>query len=92
MKWVVILLLLVAPIYGATPKPTCSVSDFVEIAYSYHDPQERKEKIEQWVNQYGEYCSKEQLLLVYNGLANSLGTSDTMKIRTKIELLYERIK
>lgn len=92
MKWVVILLLLVAPIYGATPKLVCSVSDFVEIAYIYHDPKERKEKTEQWLNQYGEYCSKEQLLIVYNRLASSLGTSDTMRIRTKIELLYERIK
>lgn len=92
MKWIVILLILVAPIYGATPKPVCSVSDFVEIAYSVNDPKERKEKVEQWINQYGEYCSKEQLLTVYNGLSSSLGTSDTMRIRTKIELLYERIK
>jgi hypothetical protein len=92
MKWLVILAILVAPLYGATPKPVCSVSDFVEIAYSVTDPKERKEKVEQWLNQYGGYCSKEQLLTVYNGLATSLGTSDTMRIRTKIELLYERIK
>lgn len=92
MKWLVFLLILVTPIYGAIPKPICSISDFVEIAYLYHDPKERKEKVEQWINQYGEYCSKEQLLTVYNGLSSSLGTSDTMRIRTKIELLYERIK
>jgi hypothetical protein len=92
MRWLVILLILVAPIYGAIPKPICSASNFSEIAYSYHDPQERKEKIEQWINQYGEYCSKEQLLIIYNGLASSLGTSDTIRIRTKIELLYERVK
>jgi hypothetical protein len=92
MRWILILVILVAPIYGATTKPVCSVSDFVEIAYSVNDPKERKEKVEQWINQYGEYCSKEQLLMVYNGLASSLGTSDTMRIRTKIELLYERIK
>lgn len=92
MKWLLILLILLAPIYGATSKPVCNVSDFVEIAYSANDPKERKEKIEQWISQYGEYCSKDQLLMVYNGLANSLGTADTMRIRTKIELLYERAK
>lgn len=84
--------MLVTLVYGATPKPTCSVSDFANVAYSTNDPKERKEKTEKWLDKYGMFCSKDQLTTIYNGLAMSLGTSDNISIRTKIEMLYERIK
>lgn len=92
MKYIAVFLVLVTLVYGATPKPTCSASDFASVAYSTDDPQERKEITEKWLDKHGKFCSKEQLTTIYNGLALSLGTSDNMSIRTKIEILYERLK
>jgi len=40
----------------------------------------------------GPYCTKEQLALIYNNLATVLGAVDSVKIRSKIEKLYERAK
>lgn len=91
MRYIVVFLVLVTLVYGATPKLTCSVSDFANVAYSTNDPKERKEITEKWLDIYGKSCSKDQLTAIYNGLAMSLGTSDNMSIRTKIEILYERL-
>jgi len=91
MRYIVVFLILVTLVYGATPKPICSASDFANAAYSTNDPKERKEITEKWLDKYGKFCSKDQLTAIYNGLAMSLGTSDNMSIRTKIEILYERL-
>jgi hypothetical protein len=79
-------------VYGATIKRECSVSDFVNIAYSNNDPKERHDRIVEWLDDSGQVCTKEQLVLIYNNLSTVMGSSDTMRIRTKIEKLYERAK
>jgi hypothetical protein len=91
MRWLVLALAL-SLVYGATLKRECSVSDFVELGYSNHDPKERAERAWVWLEEAGPYCTKEQLALIYNNLATVLGAVDNVKIRSKIEKLYERAK
>jgi hypothetical protein len=91
MRWLVLVLAL-SLVYGATLKRECSVSDFVELGYSSHDPKERAERAWAWLEEAGPYCTKEQLALIYNNLATVLGAVDSVKIRSKIEKLYERAK
>lgn len=91
MRWLIPLFIL-SLVYGATAKRECSVSEFVNLGYSSHDPKERADKIFGWLEESGPLCSKEQLALVYANLAAIMGTADSMKIRSKIEQLYERAK
>jgi len=91
VRWLIPLFIL-SLVYGATIKRECSVSDFVNIAYSNHDPKERHDQIIEWLDNSGQICTKEQLALIYANLAQILGVADTVKIRTKIEKLYERAK
>ena len=91
MRWLIPVLVL-SLVYGATAKRECSVSEFVEIGYSSHDPKERADKIWGWLEDTGPYCTKEQLALIYNNLATVLGVVDNVKIRSKVERLYEKAK
>jgi len=91
MRWL-LLFVCASLVYGATQKRECSVSDFVNIAYSNNNPKERHDRIVEWLDDSGQVCTKEQLGLIYTNLAQVLGASDTMRIRTKIEKLYERAK
>jgi hypothetical protein len=91
VRWLIPLFIL-SLVYGATAKRECSVSDFVNIAYSNKDPKERRDRILEWLGDSGQVCTKEQLGLIYANLAQVLGSSDTMQIRAKIEQLYERAK
>lgn len=91
MRWLIPILIL-SLVYGATVKRECSVSEFVNLAYSSHDPKERTDKIWGWLEESGPVCTKEQLTLIYSNLGNILGNADSMKVRAKIEQLHERAK
>jgi hypothetical protein len=91
VRWLIPLFIL-SLVYGATAKRECSVSEFVNIAYSNPDPKERHDQILEWLDSSGQVCTKEQLGLIYANLAQVLGVSDTMRIRAKVEQLYERAK
>jgi len=91
MRWLVLALAL-SLVYGATVRRECSVSEFVNIAYSSHDPKERTGKILEWLDESGPVCTKEQLTLIYANMATIMGSADSMKIRSRIEQLYERAK
>ena len=82
----------VGVLWGATARKECSVSDFTNIAYSTHNPKERHERIIAWLDDSGSSCTQEQLATIYNNLAQAVGSSDTIAIRTKIEKLYEKAK
>ena len=87
-----VVFLIAAFVYGATIKRECSVSEFVNIGYSSHDPKERFEKAWMWLEESGPVCTKEQLTLLYANLPTIMGSADSMKIRSRIEQLYERAK
>ena len=91
MRWIP-LLLIAALVYGATAKRECSVSEFVNMAYSNNNPKERHDRIVEWLDDSGQVCTKEQLGLIYTNLAQVLGAADSMKIRAKLEQLYEKAK
>ena len=91
MRWLIPALVL-SLVYGATAKRECSVSEFVSIGYSNHDPKERAEKVWGWLEESGPVCTKEQLTLLYSNLGAILGNADSVKIRSKVEQLYERAK
>jgi hypothetical protein len=91
VRWL-IPLFVISLVYGATAKRECSVSEFVSIAYSNNNPKERHDRIVEWLDDSGQVCTKEQLALIYANLAQVLGVADTVKIRAKVEQLYERAK
>ena len=91
MRWLVPILLL-SLVYGATVKRECSVSEFLNVAYSSHDPKERSSRVWEWLEESGPVCTKEQLTLLYSSLGSILGNADSVKIRSRIEQLYERAK
>ena len=87
-----VVFLIAAFVYGATIKRECSVSEFVNIGYSNHDPKERFDKAWNWLEESGPVCTKEQLTLIYANMATVMGSADSMKVRARIEQLYERAK
>jgi len=91
VRWLIPLFIL-SLVYGATAKRECSVSEFVNIAYSNPDPKERAGKILEWLDESGPVCTKEQLTLIYANMATIMGSADNVKIRSKIEQLYEKAK
>jgi hypothetical protein len=91
VRWLIPLILL-SFVYGATVRRECSVSEFVNIGYSNHDPKERSSKVWEWLEESGPVCTKEQLTLLYANLPTIMGSADSMKIRSRIEQLYERAK
>ena len=91
MRWLIPLFIL-SLVYGATVKRECSVSEFVSIGYSSHDPKERADRVWDWLETSGPVCTKEQLTLLYSNLGGILGNADSIKIRSRIEQLYERAK
>ena len=91
MRWL-LLFVCASMVYGSTQKRECSVSDFVNIAYSNNNPKERHDRIVEWLDDSGQVCTKEQLVLIYTNLAQVLGAADTMRVRTKIDKLWEKAK
>jgi len=89
VRWLIPLFIL-SLVYGATVKRECSVSEFVNIGYSNHDPKERADRAWEWLDESGPACTKEQLTLIYSNLATIMGPADSMKIRSKVEQLWER--
>ena len=87
-----VIFLIAAFVYGATIKRECSVSYFVNLMYSNNDPKERASKAWDWLEESGPICNKQQLTLIYANLPTLMGSSDSMKIRARIEQLHERAK
>lgn len=91
MRWLVLAFAL-SLVYGATAKRECSVPDFVNIGYSSHDPKERYDRAWMWLEESGPVCTKKQLTLVYANLPTIMGSADSMRIRSRIEQLWEKAK
>jgi hypothetical protein len=85
-----VIFLIAAFVYGATVKHECSVSEFVNLMYSTNNPKERADKAWDWLDASGLACNKQQLTLIYANLPTLMGSSDSMKIRARIEQLHER--
>ena len=86
MRWLLLPLLLI--LAGATAKETCIVSDFYGLAWKLHNPSERHQKLLQWLITNGTSCSSEQLVVIWNNLAEWAGVADNAELRGKILYYY----
>ena len=88
MRW--LLLLLALMLAGATAKETCFLSDFYGLAWTLHNPSERHQRLSQWLTTNGESCGSEQLVVLWNNLAEWAGVADSAELRQKILYYYAR--
>lgn len=87
MKWLVVILMTMTLVVSA--QVGCNVQDFYGLAYTWHNPTERHQKLLSWLHLHGNKCNKEQLIVIWNNLPQWAGTSDSVEIRQEITLLYE---
>ena len=88
MRWVVIALLAASLLVSAQNK--CGVYELSRIGYTLHDPYERHAKMLKWLQDYGRFCSKDELVFIWNNLANWAGTADTPELRQRVIDLYNK--
>jgi hypothetical protein len=86
MRW--LLLLLALMLAGATAKETCLLSDFYGLAWTLHNPSERHQRLSQWLTTNGASCSSEQLVTIWNNLAEWAGVADSAELRGKVLYYY----
>jgi hypothetical protein len=88
MKWLVIGFLAIFLIVSAQSK--CIVSDFHGLSWT-NNPTERHLKLSEWLTKNGNFCSSEQLIFIWNHLAEWAGVADSIELRQKI-IYYLNIK
>jgi hypothetical protein len=86
MRWVVIALLAACLLVSAQSR--CGVFELYKIAHTFHDPAERHAKMLEWLQNYGGFCSKDELVFIWNNLAGWAGTADTAELRQRVIDLY----
>lgn len=87
MRWFILLSALL--LAGATERPPCIVSDFYGIS-SLHEPTLRHMQLSRWLTTNGDNCSSEQLVLIWNRLAEWAGVADSAELRGKVLYFYAR--
>ena len=88
MRWVVIALLAASLLVSAQSR--CIVSELYRIGYTLHDPTERHARMVKWLESDGKHCSKEQLAVIWNNLAEWAGTADSAELRQRVIDLYKK--
>jgi hypothetical protein len=88
MRWIVVLLLLF--LAGAASKPPCVIADFYGLAWTLHNPSERHQRLAQWLMTNGDSCTAEQLVVIWNNMAEWAGVADSAELRGKVLYYYAR--
>jgi hypothetical protein len=86
MRWAIIALLAASLLVSAQSK--CGVYELYKIAYTQHDPAERHAKMMKWLQDYGGFCSKDELAFIWNNLAEWAGAADSAELRQRVLYLY----
>jgi len=86
MRWVVIALLAACLLVSAQSR--CGVFELYKIAHTFHDPAERHAKMMEWLQNYGGFCNKDELVFIWNNLAAWAGTADNAHLRQRVIDLY----
>lgn len=86
MRWVVIALLTACLLVSAQSR--CGVFELYKIAHTFHDPAERHAKMMEWLQNYGGFCNKDELVFIWNNLAAWAGTADNAQLRQRVIDLY----
>ena len=82
-----LLFLLLLLLSGATAKEFCIVSDFYGLSW-IGNPSERHQRLSEWLTTNGNACSSEQLVGIWNNLAQWAGVADSAELRGKILYYY----
>jgi hypothetical protein len=70
------------------PKPSCSVYDLYVMAWTIHDPMERRIAMLDWLDK--NVCSTQNYIDIWNSLSEWAGASDNALLRAKVIQGYEK--
>ena len=89
MKWVFWGALIMAALVFGADYERCNVFELKTIAFTLHDPRERRIEADRWLRKFGPLCSIEKLNYIQNNRANWFGTADSMELQNAIAILLE---
>jgi hypothetical protein len=89
MRWLLLPLLLL--LVGATANPRCLLSDFYGISW-ISEPTLRHMQLSRWLTTNGDSCTSEQLVVLWNKLAEWAGVADSAELRGKVLYYYARAR
>ena len=87
MRWLILLLVLL--LAGATANERCVLRDFYALSW-ISEPTMRHMQLSRWLTTNGDSCSSEQLVLLWNRLAEWAGVADSAELRGKVLYYYGR--
>jgi hypothetical protein len=70
------------------PKPGCSIQELYVIAWTLHDPMERRLAMLEWLDK--NVCSTQNYSDIWNSLGEWSGASDNALLRAKVIQGYEK--
>ena len=73
-----------------SPAAPCIIAEFRHIALTNHDPQERQNKVIEWLKKSGPSCSPTQMSIVIASRASLLGTADSFAVSAVMDGLMEK--
>ena len=90
MKWVVLCLLSVWLLVSAQQRQ-CLISDFYALTW-IGEPTMRHMELSRWLTTNGDNCNSEQLLILWNKLAEWAGVAYSAELRGKVHYYYARAR
>lgn len=89
MRWLLLPLLLL--LAGATASEKCVLKDFYAVSW-ISEPTMRHMQMSMWLTTNGDSCSAEQLVVIWNRLAEWAGVADSAEMRGKVLYYYARAR
>jgi hypothetical protein len=87
MKWLWVILVTATLLVSAQSR--CLVTDFYAISW-INEPTLRHMQLSRWLTTNGDSCSAEQLVGIWNNLAQWAGAADSAELRGKVLYYYAR--
>ena len=88
MRWAILLLVLLSFLVLAQ-QTRCNPIDLYNVSW-IGNPSTRHEQMSIWLTRNGDTCSAEQLVGIWNKLAEWAGVADSQELRGKVLYFYER--
>lgn len=89
MRWLLLPLLLC--LAGAIANEKCSLRDFYGLSW-INDPTMRHMELSRWLTTNGDSCDSEQMVVLWNRLAEWAGVADSAELRGKVLHYYARAR
>lgn len=90
MRWLVLCFLSVCLLVSAQQK-RCLLNDFYAVSW-ISEPTMRHMQLSMWLTTNGESCTAEQLVVLWNRLAEWAGVADSAELRGKVLYYYARAR